>query len=403
MNVLFLTMLDNMDIRSRGIYNDLMRRFLKDGHKVYIVCPLERRMQMKSYISKDEGVMILHVKTLNLQKSNIIEKGLGQLSIEFLFKCAIKKYYNGIKFDLVLYSTPPITFTKVIKYVKKLNPKVKTYLLLKDIFPQNAVDMGLLHKKGISCLLYKFFRKKEKELYKISDIIGCMSLANVKYVIHHNPEINPEKVEIAPNSLELSPLKLITKDENQSICKKYNLPIDKPIFIYGGNLGIPQGIPFLLKCLKANSNRNDCHFLIVGDGTYYNFIDEWHKYNRPKSVTLLKKLPKEDYDKLLQICKVGLIFLDYRFTIPNFPSRLLSYLEYKMPVICVTDPNCDMGDIAIKYGFGFYSPSNDVEAFTQTVDLMLKSDIKTMGEKGFEFLKRNFLVDNTYNSIIKHL
>ena len=117
----------------------------------------------------------------------------------------------------------------------------------------------------------------------------------------------------------------------------------------------------------------------------------------------MKGLPKMDYDKLVRACQVGLIFLDYRFTIPNFPSRLLSYLEYKMPVLCAIDPNCDMGTMAEEHGFGYYAPSNDVKAFTASVDRMLASDIKAMGEKGFDFLKKNFLVDNTYNSIIKHL
>ena len=50
MNVLFLTMLDNMDINSRGIYNDLMRRFHVDGHNIYIVCPVERRMGRDTYV-----------------------------------------------------------------------------------------------------------------------------------------------------------------------------------------------------------------------------------------------------------------------------------------------------------------------------------------------------------------
>lgn len=117
----------------------------------------------------------------------------------------------------------------------------------------------------------------------------------------------------------------------------------------------------------------------------------------------MKGLPKVDYDKIVQACQVGLIFLDYRFTIPNFPSRLLSYLEYKMPVICATDPNCDMGAMAEENGFGYYAPSNDVKAVTETIGRILASDMKEMGEKGYEFLKKNFLVENTYNAIIKHL
>lgn len=395
-------MLDNMDLNCRGIYNDLMRRFRKEEHYIYIVCTVERRMGKKTYVSEENGVKILHVRTLNLQKTNIIEKGIGQLSIEILFKRAIKKYLKDVKFDLILYSTPPITFSNVIKYVKSTNPNAVSYLLLKDIFPQNAVDMGMLKKTGIKGVLYRKFRKKEKNLYALSDFIGCMSPANVSYIINHNPEINPQKVEIAPNSIEVisNSSESINREE---ILMKYEIPTDKPIFIYGGNLGIPQGIPFLIECLEKNANRTDCHFVIVGDGTYYQKLEVWYKIHKPKSVTIMRGLPKVDYDHLVRACNVGLIFLDYRFTIPNFPSRLLSYLECKIPIICATDPNCDMGYIAEKNGFGYYAPSNDVNAFTTSVNHMLMSDTKSMGEKGYEYLKENFLVDNTYNSIIKHL
>lgn len=400
MNILFLTMSKMLSVEDRGIYTDLMRKFRDEGHMVYVVSPTERRDGRKTTIIEENNVKILTVRTLNIQKTNVIEKGIGQVSIEFLYKRAIKKYFKGVSFDLILYSTPPITFPKVIEYVKKANPQAKTYLLLKDIFPQNAVDMGMLSKNGVKGLLYKFFRSKEKKLYALSDYIGCMSPANVKYVLEHNPEISKDRVEVAPNSLELVE---VENGLDNTVLAKYNLPSDKPIFIYGGNLGVPQGIPFLIQCLEANSDRDDCHFVVVGNGTYYQKLADWYETAQPKSVTVMKGLPKVDYDQLVRSCSVGLIFLDYRFTIPNFPSRLLSYLEYQMPVLCATDPISDIGTIAEENNFGFYIPSNDVDAFTNSVNRILASDIKLMGQNGYEFLKNNYLVDNTYKSIIRHI
>ncbi len=400
MNILFLTMSKMLSVEDRGIYTDLMRKFRDEGHTVYVVSPTERRDGRKTTIIEENNVKILTVRTLNIQKTNVIEKGIGQVSIEFLYKRAIKKYFKGVRFDLILYSTPPITFPKVIEFVKKANPQAKTYLLLKDIFPQNAVDMGMLSKNGVKGLLYKFFRSKEKKLYALSDYIGCMSPANVRYVLEHNPEISKDRVEVAPNSLELLE---VEKSVDNTVLAKYNLPSDKPIFIYGGNLGVPQGIPFLIQCLEANSDRDDCHFVVVGNGTYYQKLADWYETAHPKSVTVMKGLPKADYDQLVRSCSVGLIFLDYRFTIPNFPSRLLSYLEYQMPVLCATDPISDIGTIAEENDFGFYIPSNDVDAFTNSVNRILASDIKLMGQNGYEFLKNNYLVDNTYKSIIRHI
>lgn len=399
MNIIFLTMSYLTEVDTHGIYSDLMQKFRDEGHQVYIVSPRERRLGEKTHFYKTGGVNILGVRTFNLQKTNIIEKGIGQVLVELQFKKAIQRYLGHLQFDLILYSTPPITFSKVIQFLKKTNPKANTYLLLKDIFPQNAVDLGLMSKSGI---LYRFFRKKEKRLYSLSDHIGCMSPANVHYVIEHNPEVDSEKVEVAPNSYRCIEQATLTESESIAIRERFHLPIDSTIFIYGGNLGRPQGIPFLLQCLDANANREDRHFVVIGDGSEYSKLKTWYEARRPKSVSVFQRLPKDDYDQLVRVCDVGLIFLDYRFTIPNYPSRLLPYLMEKKPIIAATDPNCDIGSIAEVNGYGLWCPSNDVEAFTTCVDKILASDIKHMGENGYQFFLNNYTVDHTYNAILKH-
>lgn len=403
MNVIFLTMSNLVaEVDTHNIYSDLMRKIRDEGHEVYIVSPRERRMNEKTRLYDASGMHFLGVKTLNLQKTTVVEKGIGQVLVAPQFKRAIKKHLNNVKVDLILYSTPPITLMGVVEYLKKNNSQATSYLMLKDIFPQNAVDIGMMSKSGVKGFLYRHFRKQEKELYKVSDYIGCMSPANVKYIIEHNPEVNPTKVELAPNSYEKIEQTILTEEERNTILEKYNLPVDRPIFIYGGNLGKPQGIPFLIQCLDANADREDCHFVVVGNGTEYAKIEAWNKEKLPKSVSVFKRLPKEDYDRLVLACNIGLIFLDYRFTIPNYPSRLLPYLMEKKPIIAATDPNCDTGSIAEANGYGYWCPSNDVKAFTECVDKMLKSDLAQMGEKGYQFYLNNYTVEHTYNAIMNH-
>jgi Glycosyl transferases group 1. len=300
MNVLFLTLGRITEISSRGIYNDLMRKFRDEGHEVYIVTPYERQFKMSTSLKDADGVKILGVKTLNIQKTNVVEKGIGTILLETQYKNAIKKYLKGIKFDLILYSTPPITFTMIISFLKKNNPKAITYLLLKDIFPQNAVDLGMFSKKSI---FYKFFRKKEKLLYRLSDYIGCMSEANVRFVLNHNNFIDPSKVEVAPNSIEL-PLQQQIVDKN-SIRAKYNLPKDKLIFIYGGNLGKPQGIDFLIKCLETNKNREDCCFVVIGNGTEFGKLKNWIDNSASNNIFVYERLPKK-----IMIYLFNLVMLD---------------------------------------------------------------------------------------------
>ena len=300
---------------------------------------------------------------------------------------------------MVLYSTPPITLTLVINKIKKKDG-AKTYLLLKDIFPQNAVDLGMMKKNWI---FHRFFRNKEKILYKLSDYIGCMSPANVEYLKKNNPQINPSVIEVNPNSHEFRKI-LDTDIDSTKIRKQYNIPLDKIVFVYGGNLGKPQGLEFLLQVIESNSNNLSTFFVLAGSGTEYRKIKNWHKCHKPDNALLMHRLPKPEYDKLLKVCDVGLIFLDNRFTIPNFPSRLLTYLENKMPVIAATDSTTDVGLIAQENGFGFRVMNGDLIAINERIKQLVenKNDIDIMGQKGYEFMTNNYSVDRSYDTIISH-
>ncbi len=397
MNILFLTLSCITDINTKGIYSDLMRKFVRDGHNVHIVVPFERRMKRGTSSWESGGAKILGVKTLNIQKTHVIEKGVGTLLLENQYMTAIKKYFTDIHFDLVLYSTPPITFNKVIAWAKK-KYNAKTYLLLKDIFPQNAVDLGMM-KKG--SLIYEMFRRKEEKLYQLSDYIGCMSPANCKYVIEHNPKVNPKIVEVCPNSVELIEQQPV---DVESIKVKYNIPTDRVLSIYGGNLGKPQGIDFLIETIRSNEKRENSFFVIVGSGTEYGKIESWFKQNNPKNAKLISALPKDDYDLLMHSADIGLIFLDKRFTIPNYPSRLLSYLENKIPVMMAVDLNTDIGKIAEENGYGFWAESGNLTDFDIKMNSLISSpDIRTqMGNTGYQYLQKNYTVDSTVNIIISH-
>lgn len=399
MNVLFLSLLDFNSFDERNIYSDLLREFIKNGHNVYCISPVERKNKQNTKIIHFGKSCILKLKIGNTQKVNFIEKGISTLLIEPLFINGIKRYFSDVKFDLVLYATPPVTFAKVIQFVKKRD-NAKSYLMLKDIFPQNSVDLEILSTSGLKGILYKYFRNKEKVLYSISDKIGCMSEANVDYILKNNKDINKEKVEICPNAI--NPIDIsISKDEKKHIRKKYNLPIDKLIFVYGGNLGKPQGIPFLIECLKMCSKINDLFFLIIGDGTEYNKIQAFINQSNLSNVKLMKSLPKEKYDAIVSACDVGMIFLDYRFTIPNFPSRILNYMEAKIPILAVTDANTDVGTTIVNGDFGWWCKSDDIVSVYNCIDKICNENLLAKGNNGFTYLVKNYNVKQSYKAIIK--
>ena len=399
MNILFLTLVPTHSIASRGIYNDLMREFVRRGHTPYIVCPIERRFRQPEQVIQSDGAHILQVRTLNIQKTNLIEKGIGTLLLEHQFMNAIKRHWSDLRFQLCIYSTPPITFNKIIAWQKSLG--VPTYLLLKDIFPQNAVDLQMFSRHSP---FYWLFRRKETRLYALSDRIGCMSPANCRFVITHNPKVNPGKVHVCPNSIELH-TEVTQTAKDKTILHKYGIPADRPLFIYGGNIGKPQGIDFLIQILDELKERTDLHICIAGDGTESHKLHNWYASVKPKAVTVMNLLPKADYDLLVAAADVGMIFLDHRFTIPNFPSRLLSYLECRQPVFLATDRNTDIGTIAGDNHFGMWCESGDMNvAIAQINSLAADPGLREeMGENGYRFLKENYTVDKTADIILNGL
>lgn len=398
MRILFLSIGRLNKLADEGIYTDLLREFRDNGHDVYVVHPREKRLNKPTTFTEEEGVHFLRVKIGNITKVNNLQKGLATLQIERSFLNAIKKNLSTTKFDLILYSTPPITFSKVIKYIKERDG-AKSYLLLKDIFPQNAVDLEMFTEKS---LVNKYFRKKEKELYSISDVIGCMSPSNEEYLISHNPSIVNKKIEVCPNSLSPKPIQS-NLNSVETIRKKYNIPADKTVFVYGGNLGKPQGIDFLINCLESNKDNPDIYFVIAGGGTEYIKLQRYFYENNLSNAALYNQLPKVEYDELVKASDVGLIFLDYRFTIPNFPSRLLSYLQASMPVIAATDPNTDIGEIIEKASAGYWCHSNDVESFSEKVHLLCDEEKRhEMGGNSKKLFDENYTVNHSYNIIMNH-
>ena len=401
MNVLFLTLLSFDSLQERTIYTDLLREFVKNGHHVYAVSPVEKRQKKETHLIEEENSTILRLQIGNTQKTNVIEKGISTLLIEPQFRSGIKKMFANVKFDLVLYSTPPITLVSAIEYVKNRDG-AKTYLLLKDIFPQNAIDIGMMSKTGMKGFLYKHFRRQEKKLYRVSDRIGCMSQANVDYVINHNPEVSPSIVEVCPNSVDVID-KSVNEYNRKKIREKYGIPLDKRVFVYGGNLGKPQGVPFLIECLKKCENLEEAHFLIVGDGTEYGVLESYVDKDKPTNVTLMKRLPKEDYDSMIGACDVGLIFLDHRFTIPNFPSRLLTYMQAKLPVLAATDPNTDVGKVIVDGGFGWWCESNNVKAFSDMIVEIVNGSLELYSENAYAYLENNYTSKHGYEIIMRSL
>ena len=243
----------------------------------------------------------------------------------------------------------------------------------------------MIKKKSI---IYKYFRNKEKKLYSLSDKIGCTSEASVEYILKKNNEICKQKIEVNPNSADIKKINI----GHSFKLKNISLPSDKILFIYGGNLGKPQGIKYLISNIENCKDLEKAFFVIVGSGTEYDYIKNIIKIKKLTNMILINHLPKYDFECLLNKSNVGLVCLDPNFTIPNFPSRMIPYMKYKLPILFAVDIVTDCGQIAVDNNFGLKCINGDKKTFKSNVKLLIsdKSLITKMGNNSYDYLNKNY-------------
>lgn len=405
MNIIFLTLVPIRDDKQTDIYSSLMREFTHNGHDVYVVSPVEKRENKKLEKSDFGKMHLLYAYIGNYFSTGWVEKGLTTVTLGKQYKKVIYEELSDKNIDLILYSTPPVTLAPVIKALRK-KYKASTYLMLKDIWPQSMADMEILYETGLYAIMYRYFAQQEKQMYLLSDYIGCMSPACANYVIIHYPYIDKNQVELCPNAINFDDDQrclMLTEVEKEEIRREYNIPHNKVVFVFGGNIGNGHDPGFLEECIRLNEKRTDTYMLFVGRGIYYKQIKRYIETNKMKNAGIIANLPQQEYLKLMSACDVGMITLDHRFTCPNYPSRLMSYLVVHKPVIIAQDEVSDVGPIAEENGYGYWCASTNPTEFVSLMDNYLDEGQRTqMGEKGYRFLKENYNTKKVYATIMRH-
>lgn len=376
----------------------MMDEFIKQGHSVTVCRQDETRNFGHPVLSYRKNICIISIPTGKIMQTTLLKKGINNILLEYRFLHRLLQFYSS-PLDVLLYSTPPITFQRVITRLKN-KYKCISYLLLKDIFPHNAVDLDIIKKDSF---VYWYFRKKEQKLYKNSDIIGCMSPANIKYLFRNNPELAEKIVHIAPNCILPQEQNIVV--DRKMLLDKYNIPPNAINFVYGGNIGKPQGVDFIIECINECKDDGDIFFTIVGNGTEYIRLKEHIQNSHILNVKLIDFLPKKQYLELLSCMDIGLIFLDYKFTIPNFPSRMLDYMNFSLPVVACTDIVCDVKQEICDQGAGFWCLSNDSKSFKQIIENIKtnRKDICTMGKRSHELLLERYSVSPVVNDMLSNI
>ena len=427
MNVLCL--FQKFDLNSSTIYLDLVRELSDRGHIVNILALTSDR-EKAGHTERTGNIRVANEFIPDQFHTNKIKKGLIQLLIGRTILKGVKKHFWSEKADIIIYPTPPVTLSGILRPLKQHYGAVN-YLMLKDIFPQNAVDLHMMKEGG---LLHRLFKKMERELYRESDVIGCMSKGNLEYIKSHEPEVDPSKLEIFPNTVKVIEVESDQSDPHSSALRAATLPMasvhstderhskratgtfcpkgegdtqdSRVRFIFGGNLGKPQAVDFLMGGIAELKDEVNAEFIFIGSGTEEERIRSFIREGHADNLRFFKELPRREYEKVLKDADVGIVSLSPYFTIPNYPSRILSYMQLSKPVFAVTDRNTDIKTLVTEEAScGWWCPSDDRKAFTDMVKKIVSERelFKEYGKNGREYLTQHFNVERSAEILERHL
>lgn len=396
MKVIFLALAFPKMDKSKYLYTQLVSQFHENGHDITVVAPMYD--EITSGFQIEEGIKVIRVRTMPLFGVGLIRKGIANILLPYQYKKAIKQHNLGLNFDLIITPTPPITLYGVAAWLKRKS-KGKIYLILRDIFPQNAVDLEMLKKGG---LIHTYFSRKEKKLYATSDAIGCMSRGNIDFIKKHNPEVPPERLHLLPNWGDILPM--VSENEMNELRKRENLT-GKFVVIFGGNIGLPQKLENIVDLAIACKDEKDIIFLIMGKGNERQNLENLISSKNIDNLWLRDGLPQKDYMKWVQMADVGLISLSEKFTIPNIPSKSLSYYNTKTPILASIDLNTDFGEILENLNAGVWAEAGKTNKLKEKL-ILLYHNIelrKVMGENGYSYMGKQLSSEMAFQTIINQI
>ncbi|WP_290062107.1 glycosyltransferase family 4 protein [Paraclostridium bifermentans] len=375
---------------------DLANEYKKQGHNIWVVTFVnEEEVNSPNNVVIDEidGINVIRIVSPNKKKISLIKRGILEITSSYRLDKLTKDYLDNIDIDFVIEYSPSIMLSIFVKKLKKKH-SCKSYLVLRDIFPAWARDLGVIKNRFV----YSYFRYIEKQMYKNSDIIGTQSPKNKKYLLENN-KLNKNKVDVLYNWVHNT---YEIEEEYIDYRKKFNLG-DKIVFLYGGNIGKAQQLEFLLELAKEVDDNKEAIFLIVGDGVDKEKLVSKYKYLN--NVIFENSLEPKKYEMLVKQCDVGLVNLNKDFKTHNIPGKLLTYWSHSKPVLAAVNSGNDLFEIINNQNGGLCIETGCIEDYKRSFLKLINSDKEReyMGENGKNFAECNFSVSKASKKILMRI
>ncbi|OOF32779.1 glycosyltransferase WbuB [Salinivibrio costicola subsp. alcaliphilus] len=377
------------------MFHELACYYVGLGYQVTVITPSETQEQQLTKTQLD-GVNVWYFSSGVIKDTTKAKRAINETMLSFRAWRAISDEIQPETFDGIIYYSPSIFWGKLVEMIK-LRCQCKAYLVLRDLFPQWAIDAGMINQGSV---IEKYFRFFEGQSYRQADKIGLMSEKNRQ--VFNAATNNQYQSEILRNWAELKPHILTNVDE--SIRRKLNLE-DKIIYFYGGNIGHAQDMSNLMRLARAMTDYEEAHFLFVGQGDEVNLINQLAEEWSLSNFTYLPSVNQYEFKNLLADIDVGLFSLSVKHTAHNFPGKLLGYMVQSIPILGSVNQGNDLLDVINDNQAGFISVNGEDEMLYQNAlslyhDELLRRDV---GKNAFTLLESEFSVQSAAQAIIDNL
>lgn len=372
--------------------HDLAKELQHQGHEV-TVCTPDDMIKDKYHLEKFEGVPVLRFKLGAIKNVSKVKRAINETLLSYKAWQNLKLFFHNNRHDLIVYYSPTIFFGGLVSRLKSIW-KCRTYLVLRDFFPQWTVDNGLI-KEG--SLIHRYFKHFESVSYKAADVIAVQSPSNKLYFQHNKEYIEHiKKLDVLYNWSDAS-----IKLEYRGLYRKKLGLTDKVVFFYGGNIGHAQDMMNVVRLAQALSQYPKAHFLLVGKGDEVGLILDAIDKENIKNITYLNSVGQDEYNRMLMEFDVGLFSLHKNHKTHNFPGKLLGYMKYSKPILGSVNKGNDLADVLINSGSGFVTVNGDDDEFVRNaIKLLDSADVRQKtGENAYELLQDVFSVNAAANQI----
>jgi len=340
--------------------HDLAVEFVRQGHRPAVVVPapeLDRAWAIEIL----DSVEVLRVKAFRTKDVSHVRRVLAELLLPFLLRRGLLQSSLATEsWDGVVWYSPTIFLGPMVHWLKR-RLGIKAYLILRDLFPDWAVDAGIL-RRGVA---YRFFKWIERYQYRLADVIGVQTPGNIPLVKATTATDSNTRIEVLDNWLS-GPA-----DAECSVSLQATPLAGKMVFVYAGNMGAAQGMDCLLELAEDLRNRDDTGFLFVGRGSEVDRLREYATSHALYHVMFMDEIDSKMIPGLLAQCHVGLIALDPRHTTHNIPGKFLTYLRAGLPVLARINAGNDLEQIIEDEGVGCVCVGDTVNQLHKLAEKLL--------------------------------